>query len=254
MKPMGVMLTAFFFGLGCAAAAVPPKVELHALGDGVWVHTSWQVVDGNRVPSNGLLIETGEGLILVDTPWNDAQTTELLRLGNERFGRGVRLAIITHAHEDRIGGIRSLLPAGVRVVSTGMTADMAARAGYPRPEALPSTGYRLSLGGILLELYYPGPGHTRDNAVVWLPKQKILFGGCLIKSTGSNSLGNVADADLPAWPETLRHLLDHFAGIRIVVPGHGPWGGPELIHHTLELLRAPRATVGSPSPAAPRRI
>jgi metallo-beta-lactamase class B len=39
-----------------------------------------------------------------------------------------------------------------------------------------------NIAGVTLQAYYPGAGHTRDNIVVWVPQDKVLFGGCLIKS------------------------------------------------------------------------
>jgi metallo-beta-lactamase class B len=88
---------------------------------------------------------------------------------------------------------------------------------------------------------YFGAGHTADNVVAWLPSQKILFGGCLIKSLDSQSLGNTADGDLQAYPTTLQKVLAAYNHATIVVPGHGDWGGPDLIEHTLKLAAGANA-------------
>ena len=67
----------------------------------------------------------------------------------------------------------------------------------------------------------------------------VLFGGCMIRSAADTSLGNVADADRPAWPASMRRLIDRYgARVRIVVPGHGEAAGPELLGHTLALAEA----------------
>ena len=47
-----------------------------------------------------------------------------------------------------------------------------------------------------IEIFYPGSGHTEDNIVVWLPKHRILFGGCFVKSLQSKNLGNTEDASI----------------------------------------------------------
>ena len=57
----------------------------------------------------------------------------------------------------------------------------------------------------------------------------------MVKSLDSNSLGNTKDGDLAAYPATLRKVQVAYPQARIVVPGHGDWGGPELIEHTLRL-------------------
>jgi hypothetical protein len=79
------------------------------------------------------------------------------------------------------------------------------------------------------------PVTIASNIVAWLPMEKILFGGCLVKSLDSNSLGNTKDGDLAAYPATLRKVEAAYPRARIVVPGHGACGGPELIEHTLQL-------------------
>ena len=32
-----------------------------------------------------------------------------------------------------------------------------------------------------MEVFYPGPGHAPDNVVVWVGRERLLFGGCLLK-------------------------------------------------------------------------
>jgi len=46
-------------------------VELNRVKDNIWVHTTYTDYKGNRTPSNGLIIETSDGLVLIDTPWNN---------------------------------------------------------------------------------------------------------------------------------------------------------------------------------------
>jgi len=50
------------------------------------------------------------------------------------------------------------------------------------------------------------------------------------------NLGFTGDAYLNEWPNTLNKLFDEFPECRIVVPGHGKYGGVNLIKHTLELF------------------
>jgi metallo-beta-lactamase class B len=49
-------------------------------------------------------------------------------------------------------------------------------------------------------------------------------------------IGNTADGDLTAYPATLDKLITIFPEAKHVIPGHGRWGGTELIRHTRELL------------------
>jgi glyoxylase-like metal-dependent hydrolase (beta-lactamase superfamily II) len=93
----------------------------------------------------------------------------------------------------------------------------------------------LSCGDTRVELAFLGAGHTIDNIVVWIPKKKILFGGCLIKSQNAGNLGNTKEADLMSYPVTLKKVREQYSEVKIVIPGHGRPGGIELIDHTIEL-------------------
>ena len=86
-------------------------------------------------------------------------------------------------------------------------------------------------------MFYPGAGHSRDNIVAYLPGSKVLFGGCFIKAADARNLGNVRDGDAGAWPGSLKALRERFPNAEIVIPGHGEVGGPELIEHTMNLLK-----------------
>ncbi len=231
----------FAFITTCAFAAASfaddsTAVELARVSERVWVHTSYATINGFRTDSHGLLVCGPGGEILVDTCWNDGQTRALLDRIQAELHKPVLLAVITHAHDDRIGGIRALLDAGVKVVSTPLTSGKARAAGYPSPlSELDPRITQLRVGGLSLEVFFPGPAHTADNVTVWVPEDKVLFGGCLVKSLGSANLGNTAEADLKRWPDSIRALVGKYPDARIVVPGHGPWGGAELLAHTLAL-------------------
>lgn len=213
------------------------RVELHRLSETIWVHTAWKVDRGVRTPSNGLLVVTTEGLVLVDTPWNDEQTRDLLDTAEKQFGIPPRLAIITHAHEDRLGGVETLLARNIAALYTEHTALLAERQGYRLPEPrLDPCFTDLEVGGVAMEVYFPGEGHTADNMTVWFPAEQVLFAGCLVKAASSTSVGNVEDANVRDWPNALDRLLDRYPGAQTVVPGHGEWGGISLLNHTLDLL------------------
>ncbi|MDF2519709.1 MAG: Beta-lactamase [Clostridia bacterium] len=211
-------------------------VELTKINESLWVHTSYENYNGSRTPSNGMLAVTQEGLILIDTPWNNEQTKELIKLAKEKFNQDIALAIITHAHSDRIGGIDTLLENKIDVRSTAMTIQQAEKNGFSKPSPKLDENPNIILGGVSLEVFYPGEGHTSDNITVWFPEYKVLFGGCLIKSVESKDAGSTGDANLAQWPDSVSKVKERYPDAEIVIPGHGKWGGMELINHTLELL------------------
>lgn len=83
---------------------------------------------------------------------------------------------------------------------------------------------------------YFGEAHTRDNIVAWIPSEKILFGGCLVKTLGSNK-GNVADANEKEWSHTVAKVKDAFPKAKLVVPGHGKTGDTSVLGYTIRLFQ-----------------
>ena len=100
--------------------------------------------------------------------------------------------------------------------------------------ALKAPGSRTKSGPI--EIAYPGPGHTSDNLVVYVPNSKILFGGGLIRGKDQTSLGNIRDADMKTWPQSLRWTLQTYGGASLVVPSYGQGADISLATNTLALL------------------
>ncbi len=224
-----------------AAAAEPARspIEIEALADGVWLHRSYHTLaDGTRIPSNGLIVRDGDELTLVDTAWGEPATVALLEEAGARIGLPVTRAVVTHAHEDRVAGVRLLQDRGIAVYAHPLTQQRAAKLGLPVPDrtlaALAAPGATQPLGR--LEIVFPGPGHAPDNLMVWLAEERILFGGCAVRAADAKTAGNIADADLAAWPETLRRVAERYAAAQLVVPGHGDPGGMRLLSHSAALV------------------
>ena len=51
----------------------------------------------------------------------------------------------------------------------------------------------------IIEIYYPGPTHTYDNLVVYIPSKKILFGGCMVLSSDTEKVGYIKDGNIEEW-------------------------------------------------------
>jgi glyoxylase-like metal-dependent hydrolase (beta-lactamase superfamily II) len=231
-------------GAGGAAGADLDTVQLGKdlkvirLRTGFWVHVS---VDTLSVPANGMIARTKDGLLLVDTTWSDEMAERLISWAEENLADRVVKAIVTHSHADRTGGLGALEKRKIPVLALDLTvAKLAAQTGKPVPQKLmagkPGAVYTDPSG---FEVFYPGPGHTADNLVVWFPKQRFLFGGCFVRAEGAEDMGNLADADLASWPKAMQRVLDRYPNPAVVVPGHGAVGGPAALTRTLELLRKP---------------
>ncbi len=217
-------------------------------------------------PANSMLVRcTGNVLVWVDTPYTDETAGQVLGWIQTEFGMIRIVEINTGYHNDNLGGNGCLSQNGIEIYGSDLTArllkkqsekmraqtlallqepkfkkyyDAHAAAVYTEPNHLfeIDKGLNLMFGKDTVEVFYPGPSHTEDNVVVYFPSKKLLFGGCMVKSIQSNNLGNTLDADMKQWPVSLKKVLDKFGDARIVVPGHGPAGGIELIEHSLKLF------------------
>lgn len=209
---------------------------MEQLTETVWIHTTLYQVGNREVPSNGLVILAGTGAVLVDTPWTEGQTEVLLDTVRDRLGQPVRAAVFTHAHRDRMGGIHTLKAHSIESWCLDKTATEAMRNGFETPENRLVSGARLPIDGVEAEIFYPGPAHSPDNAVIWFPEEQILFGGCMVKAMESQDITLVSDSDALGWLPALQAVLERYPSPQWVVPGHGACGGPELLQHTVELL------------------
>ncbi|MBM4783212.1 MAG: subclass B1 metallo-beta-lactamase [Archangiaceae bacterium] len=218
--------------------------ELARVSDGVWIHTTFtELPGGGPFPSNGLIIEGADGVVVVDTPWTPKATKTLLEWVETRLHKPVTDVIVTHSHDDRTAGVAELAPT-TKIHALQKTVEFAAAQGRTfTAEPLQPTE-QLTLGGVKLTTFFPGAGHAPDNIVVMLPTQRVLFGGCFIKSAAASDLGNVSDADIGAWAASLKRLTTWVAALEdkevrsplMVVPGHGGFGGLRLIAHTEEVV------------------
>jgi peptidoglycan/xylan/chitin deacetylase (PgdA/CDA1 family) len=215
-----------------------PEVSLTRLSDGLWLHTSMRELDPyGRFPSHGLLVERVDGGLLIDTAWGHEATIELLELIDREIGARPHAAIVTDFHDDRAGGVGVLQEAGIEVWTSPGIIDRLAAASAPAPaHAIEQRAWSTELGGVPLEVWFPGAGHSPENLVVWLPDQQVLFGGCLLRPYESRSLGNVGDANLDAWGPTLRAVRERYPGAKTVVPSHGAVGGLEIVDHSIALV------------------
>lgn len=75
-----------------------------------------------------------------------------------------------------------------------------------------------------VELLHFGIAHTHGDGFAWLPKEGILFTGDACVNGPYNFMG---DGDSGEWIKTLEAAKK--LKPKIVCPGHGPRGGPELL-------------------------
>ncbi len=215
-----------------ASLRVRPLTEKGA--DGLWLHESDTQWGSSTVAGNGLVVVGRDGAVVIDTPWDDGTTAVLLDWIARELRAPVLAVVATHFHPDAAGGLAEVHRRGIATWGHTLTGPLATAAGREAPRRSFDDRVSLSTGTEALEVFYPGPGHARDNVMVWFPTRHLLFAGCAAKAAAWNSLGFTGDADLERWPAALRAAAE--LEPEIVIPGHGDPGGPELLTHTLALL------------------
>lgn len=220
------------------AQSVSPKLVITPIAENFYVYTTYNTYKGVLFPANGLYVVTSEGVLIIDTPWDTTQFQTLLDSIAIRHQQKAVMCLSTHFHEDRTGGLTFFRKSGIATYTTAATDSISAYMGFPRAQFIMAHDTSFQLGNLVMETYYPGPGHTIDNIVCWFPAQQILYGGCLIKSTVDQSLGNTADGDLKAYANSVRRVKRKFTHPYIVIPGHQEWRNNKSVEHTLQMAVA----------------
>ncbi|WP_244309927.1 subclass B1 metallo-beta-lactamase [Leptospira mtsangambouensis] len=215
------------------------RLEWQKIKETVWIHRSFGEFQGQVFSANGLVVLSNKGVVVIDTPWTESQTEELFSEIQTKFQKEILFLIVTHAHDDRMAGVPLFQKRNIPVYSTSLTAKLAKERGFGKTNPILDIQTRFALGNESIEVFFPGHGHSADNIVVWLAHTHILFGGCLVKALDAENLGNVKEADLNEWPNSVKRVLSRYPDAEVVVPGHGDWGKLDLLRHTIRLLVSP---------------
>ena len=198
---------------------------------------TWHHLDDfGRFPSNGLIVIRNGQALMIDTPMDNDKTKRLTNYLKESMSVDLVKLIIGHFHDDCMGGLGYLQSIGIESIANAMTIEKCKEIGLPVPSTSFTDSLSFDFNGEQIECRYFGAGHSFDNITVWITSEEILFGGCLIKSIDSNGLGNLSDAVVNDWDMTVEKVLKEYPEIKTVIPGHGDFGGIELLTHTIELV------------------
>lgn len=238
MKSKFLLLSALILFLcisGTDKSAEKIKIT-HLTGD-FFVFTTWRNYKGNTVSSHGLYLVTKEGVAMIDTPWDTTQFQPLLDSIELKHKQKVVLCIATHSHEDRTAGLEYYSSKGIKTYTSVMTDEFCVEKKEKRAQFHFKNDTTFKIGSYTFQTCFAGGAHTGDNIFIWFEKDKILYGGCAIKSTEASDLGNIKDADLKQWPITLKRIKQKFPSPEFIIPGHQDWNSTRSIDHTLELLK-----------------
>lgn len=214
-----------------------PGLQIEEIQNNVYLHKSYSHVDGfGWVSSNGLVVADNGKAFIIDTPWSGRDTEKLVAWIREK-NFTLQGSISTHSHEDRAAGIKWLNSHAIPTYASALTNEFLQK--EEKATAVNSfESEEFLLGGGYMEAFYPGPGHTEDNIVVWLPESEILFGGCLVRSLNARTLGNTREANIEEWASSVEQVLTRYPDVKLVIPGHGNPGDLQLLIHTMTLAES----------------
>lgn len=242
MKYLFLILTVCFCLSGFSQNAnkaihISDDIDIVKISDNVFMHVSYKLSEKwGRVSANGLLYIDKKKAFILDTPWNNEQTETLIKWIEDSLKTKVVGFVPNHWHEDCMGGLVFIKSKKIKSYANQMTIETAKEKELPSPEFGFIDSLHLRLGKKEIYCYYLGAAHSLDNIVIWLPKEQVLFAGCVLKGMDYKDIGFTGDGDINEYPNTLRKVLAKFPNAKIVIPGHGQYGGIELIHHNLKLL------------------
>jgi len=213
----------------------PPRVE--EVADGVFAYVQ---PDGSWWINNTGFLVADDGVVAVDTCSTERRTRAFLDAVRGVTDGPLRLLVNTHHHGDHTHGNYLTHPAAI--VAQERCRDLVLETGILHVPGVwddvdwgdlrvspPIVTFEERLvvwsGDRRVELHHPGTAaHTTNDAVAWLPEQKVLFAGDLVFNGGTPfvMMGSLAGAlDTVAW---LRSF-----GAETIVPGHGDVCGPEVL-------------------------
>jgi len=237
MKNFAIGSFLFLFLSGASGQTPDRGLTISHLTGDFYIYTTYGSYKGSPVPANSMYMVTSKGVVLFDTPWDSTQFQPLLDSIKMKHHQDVILCISTHFHEDRTAGLEFYRNMGIKTYTTEKTDSLSKLRNEKRAEFLIHGDTIFSVGQHIFQTFYGGPGHSPDNIVIWFPKEKVLYGGCLVKSTEAEDLGNLSDANVQAWTITIKNIQRKFGIPKYVIPGHLDWHNRESLTHTLNLIR-----------------
>lgn len=213
------------------------KLKITPLTGDFYIYTTYNTYEDSKVPANGMYLVTNAGVVLFDTPWDTTQFQPLLDSIEKRHQQKVTLCFATHWHSDKTAGLTYYRNKGIRTYTTVRTDELSKKNDKPRAEFLMSKDTVFKAGQYTFETYYPGEGHTTDNIVIWFKKEKILYGGCLIKGVDDETLGYLGDANTAAYEQTLKNVRQKCRNLRHIIIAHSDWHDLRSLEHSIQMAR-----------------
>jgi glyoxylase-like metal-dependent hydrolase (beta-lactamase superfamily II) len=208
------------FGVLARAQQPPQPLKVTKVKDNVY----W--VQGG-VGSNDGFIVGNSGVVLVDTKTTVDSEKGVIAEIAKVTPKMVNTVIITHSDGDHVNGLAAF-PAGLTIIAQeNCKKEMQASAGSRNPapqDRLPTKTYaktdKLTVDGVHIRLYHWANAHTSGDTVVYLPDEKIVFGGDLLVTNRPDTLIHLEkNGSAAGWIENAKGMVGLDADTYLT--GHG---------------------------------
>ncbi len=147
------------------------------------------------------------------------------------------MGFATHWHSDKTAGLEYYRQQGIKTYTTILTDELSKKNNEKRAEFLIAKDTVFTVGQYSFETYYPGQGHTEDNIVIWFKKEKILYGGCLIKGATAEDLGYLGDGNITEYASTLKNVQRKYRNPKFIIIAHSDWKNKNSLKHSLRMAK-----------------
>ena len=216
------------------------KITFSQLSAHCWAYTA----EGD--PNSGVII--GDKFIMVsDATATPDMARDLIAKIRTVSDKPIKYVLLTHYHAVRVLGASAYAAEGAtEIIASQGTYELIVERGaqdmqsemerFPRlfrgADGVPGLTWptmvvgdgkpgrqgslTVDLGGVKVQIWHPGAGHTRGDTIAWVEEEKVLFSGDLVEYEAGVYTG---DAQLEEWPATLEALRALKA--EAIVPGRG---------------------------------
>lgn len=201
-------------------------------------------VQGGAGSNDGIIVGNS-GVVLVDTKTTVDSEKEVIAEIAKITPKSVNTVILTHSDGDHVNGLAAF-PAGLTIIAQeNCKKEMEASAGGRNPapqDRLPTKTYaktdNLTADGVHIRLYHWAPAHTSGDTVVFLPDEKIVFGGDLLAGAPDRAETIIhleKNGSTAGWIESAKGMLGLDADTYLT--GHGNSMTKAEVQKKLNLIR-----------------
>lgn len=186
--------------------------------------------------SNSHFIVTEKGVLVFDTGSSESIGKEIRRAIKSVTDKPVRWVINSHSHADHWLGNAGFTDTGAEIIASSLAVNTMKEDGqgavdaFSRmtggatgsthivyPTLLLAQGEKRNLGGVDVEFIFSNDAHSPGDVLMWLPQQKIIFGGDVLNSDWMPII--TSHANVPNLIDTLYAVVK--LNPAIVLTGHG---------------------------------